>query len=238
VRRVIAIIAVVTALTVGGVALAAATDDPVLNGTVGPAFSISLRDATGTPVSTLAPGPVTIDVDDLSEEHNFHLVGPGVDVMTQVEEIGKKSFPLTLADGVYRFMCDPHNTRMRGQFTVGTGGSTGGTGGTGGTGTTTPKPSAPVGSKLLLTSGPGFTITLKTTAGKKVTRLKPGRYTITARDRSTIHNAHILGAGVNKKTAVATTGTQTWKVVLKKGTLVFQCDPHKTVMRGTVKIAP
>jgi plastocyanin len=229
--------AVVAALTVAGVAIAAATDDPVLDGTVGPGFSISLRDSTGSPVSALAPGPVTINVDDLSEEHNFHLVGPGVDVTTQVEEIGKKSFALTLADGVYRFMCDPHNTRMRGQFTVGTGGSTGGTGGTGGT-VTTPKPSAPVGSKLLLTSGPGFAISFKTTAGKKVTRLKPGRYTIVARDRSAIHNAHVLGAGINKKTSVPGTGTQTWKVVLKKGTLTFQCDPHKTTMRGKVVVAP
>jgi hypothetical protein len=94
-----------------------------------------------------------------------------------------------------------------------------------------------VGSTLILTSGPGLTISLKTKAGKKVTRLKPGRYTIVARDRSGAHSAHILGAGVNKKTTIPATGTQTWKVVLKNGTLVYRCDAHPTTMRGTVKVA-
>jgi plastocyanin len=228
-------LAAAAALTVAAVALA---DNPPLKGKVGPGFSISLRDAAGNPVTTLQPGPVSIDVEDLSDEHNFHLTGPGVDVTTEVEEIGSKSFDLTLQDGTYRFVCDPHANSMRGQFTVGGGGGdTGGGGSTGGGGTTTTPPSAPVGSTLVLTSGPGFTISLKTKTGKKVTRLKPGRYTIVARDRSGFHNAHILGAGVNKKTAVPGTTTQTWKVVLKKGTLVFQCDPHKQTMRGVVKVA-
>ncbi len=102
----------------------------------------------------------------------------------------------------------------------------------------TPKPTAPVGATLLLTSGPAQTITFRTRAGKRVTRLKPGRYTIRVRDRSDFHNAHLLGAGVNRKTSVARLETKTWTVVLRKGTLVYQCDPHKTFMRGTVKVAP
>jgi plastocyanin len=218
-------------------AAAALADNPPLKGKVGPGFTISLRDAAGNPVPPLQAGPITIDVDDLSDEHNFHLTGPGVDVTTEVEEIGAKTFNLSLQDGIYKFICDPHASSMRGQFTVGAGGGGGDTGGGGTGGTTTPPPSAPVGSTLILTSGPGFTISLKTKAGKKVTRLKPGRYTIVARDRSGIHNAHILGAGVNKKTPVPGTTTQTWKVVLKKGTLVYQCDPHKQTMRGVVKVA-
>jgi plastocyanin len=225
---------VAAVLTIAAVALAA---NPPVKGKVGPGFTISLRDAVGNPVTTLEPGPVKIDVEDLSDEHNFHLTGPGVDVTTEVEEIGAKTFNLSLQDGTYRFICDPHASSMRGQFTVGAGGGGGDTGGGGTGGTTTPPPSAPVGSTLILTSGPGFTISLKTKAGKKVTRLKPGRYTIVARDRSGIHNAHILGAGVNKKTPVPGTTTQTWKVVLKKGTLVYQCDPHKQTMRGVVKVA-
>ena len=162
-----------------------------------------------------------------------------MDITTEVDEVGKRTFPLRLVDGVYKLNCDPHATVMKKQFTVGTGGSGGGSTGGGGTGggTTTTPPSAPVGSTLLLTNGPGFTISLKTKAGKKVTRLKPGRYTIVARDKSGIYNAHLLGAGVNKKTAVPGTTTQTWKVVLKDGTLVYQCDPHKATMRGTVKVA-
>jgi plastocyanin len=239
VRGVVVAAVLFGALAATGIAVA---ESPVLSGTVGPGFTISLRDASGQPVSSASPGPVTIEVDDRSDEHNFHLTGPGVDVTTSVEEIGRASFSLTLADGVYRFICDPHATRMRGQFTVGSGGSAGGdstgVGGAGGTGgTTTTLPSAPVGSTLVLTSGPGFTIGLKTKSGKRVTRLKPGRYTILVRDRSAAHNAHVLGAGVNRKTSVPGTATQTWKVVLKKGTLVYQCDPHKASMRGTVRIA-
>src|SRR4030095_7685394 len=115
VRRVFLLAVVIAGLAAGGVALAAVTDGPQLSGTGGPGFTISLRDAAGNAVTTLAPGPVTLDVDDLSAEHNFHLTGPGVDVSTEVDEIGKRSFPLTLADGVYTFVCDPHNTRMHGQ---------------------------------------------------------------------------------------------------------------------------
>ncbi len=235
-RRVLLVVSAL-GLVVAGVALA---DGETLKGKVGPGFSITITDTAGNPVTSLQPGAVTLEVNDLSEEHNFHLTGPGVDITTEVEEVGIRTFPLTLVDGVYKLICDPHATVMRKQLTVGTGGSGGGGtggGGTGGGGTTTTPPSAPVGSTLILTSGPGFTISLKTKAGKKVTRLKPGRYTIVARDKSGIHNAHILGAGVNKKTAVPGTTTKTWKVVLKNGTLVYQCDPHKGTMRGTVKVA-
>ena len=114
----------------------ALADGPVLSGSVGPGFNISLRDAAGSPVTNPAVGPVTIEVDDQSEEHNFHLTGPGVDITTTVEEIGKRTFSATLQDGRYDFICDVHPTRMRGQFTAGTGGSGGGAGGggTGGTG--------------------------------------------------------------------------------------------------------
>jgi plastocyanin len=236
----LAVVALTLALgfAVTGVAVA---EGPTLAGSVGPGYSISLRDAAGIPVTSLAAGPVTFDVDDKSEEHNFHLVGPGVDVSTAVEEVARRSLAATLADGTYRFFCDPHPTRMRGQFVVGTGGSSGGSGGTGGTGgtggSTSQPPTAPVGATLVLTSGPGFTISLKTRAGKKVTRLRPGRYTILVRDRSGIHNAHILGAGVNRRTPVPGTATQTWRVVLKKGTLTFQCDPHASSMRGRVVVA-
>ena len=42
--------------------------------------------------------------------------------------------------------------------------------------------------------GPGFTITLKK-AGKKVTTLKPGRYTITVADKSANHDFVLTGPG-------------------------------------------
>ena len=90
--------------------------------------------------------------------------------------------------------------------------------------------------KLVATVGPGFNITI-TKAGKKVKTLKPGRYVISVRDRSSIHNFHIKGPGVNKDSGVAPTGTKTWRVTLKKGTYRFVCDPHASSMKGSFRVA-
>jgi plastocyanin len=211
-------------------------------GTVGPGFTIGLADAQGNALTQLAPGQYELVVDDKSEFHNFHLSGPGVDVSTEVDFVGQTTFQITVTDGDYNYVCDPHAGTMRGKLTVGSGGSDGYTGGYGdgsggsGGGSTAVVPSAPVGASLNVTAGPGFLITLKTKAGKKVTLLKAGAYTFVVRDRSASHNVHLRGAGVNKKTGVAATGTQSWKLTLKRGTLTFLCDPHATSMRGTVKI--
>jgi hypothetical protein len=89
--------------------------------------------------------------------------------------------------------------------------------------------------KLVATDGPGFTITLKK-AGVSVKTLKAGTYTITVQDKSNIHNFHLTGPGVNKKTSVPAKGTFTWKVTLKKGTYKYVCDPHLTIMKGSFRV--
>ncbi len=91
------------------------------------------------------------------------------------------------------------------------------------------------GSTLNGTVGPGFSITL-TNAGKKVTTLKAGTYTIVVNDKASIHDFHLTGPGVNKKTSVSGKGTQTWKVTLKKGTYTYMCDPHASFMHGSFKV--
>jgi plastocyanin len=85
------------------------------------------------------------------------------------------------------------------------------------------------------TDGPGFTITLKK-GSKKVTSLKAGKYKFVIKDLSNIHNFHLSGPGVNKKTGVGSTGTTTWTVTLKKGTYKFICDPHAAIMKGSFKV--
>jgi plastocyanin len=55
-------------------------------------------------------------------------------------------------------------------------------------------------------------------------------------DKGTIHDFHLMGAGVNKVTSISGTGTSTWNVTLKKGTYKFQCDPHAPSMHGTLKV--
>jgi plastocyanin len=84
--------------------------------------------------------------------------------------------------------------------------------------------------RLTGTVGPGFTITMSKKA------VKAGTYKIVVRDRSSIHNFHLTGRGINKKTSVQAVGTTTWTVKLKKGTYKFVCDPHVSIMHGVLKV--
>jgi plastocyanin len=83
--------------------------------------------------------------------------------------------------------------------------------------------------------GPGFTITL-TKSGKKVASVKAGKYKIVIKDLSNIHNFHLTGPGINKKTSVSAKGTFTWTLTLKKGTYKYICDPHAAIMKGSFKV--
>jgi plastocyanin len=86
------------------------------------------------------------------------------------------------------------------------------------------------------TDGPGFTITL-TQGGKKVSKLKAGTYVFKIADKSNIHNFHLTGPGVNKKTGVGFKGSTTWKLTLKKGTYKYVCDPHASFMHGSFTVS-
>ena len=81
------------------------------------------------------------------------------------------------------------------------------------------------------TVGPGFTITMS----KKT--VKAGTYAITIHDLAPIHNFHLTGPGVDKKTSVSGTGTTKWTVKLTKGTYRFVCDPHRTFMHGVLTVS-
>ena len=90
--------------------------------------------------------------------------------------------------------------------------------------------------KLGGTTGPGFTITLKK-AGKKVTTLKPGKYTITVSDKSSSHDFVLKGPGVTKRiTGVGFKGTKTATVTLKRGKYTYYCTPHKSFMKGSFAV--
>ena len=89
------------------------------------------------------------------------------------------------------------------------------------------------------TVGPGFDIAMSTTATTGTPppkTVKAGKYVITIHDRSSIHDFHLTGPGVNKVTSVPGTGTTKWTVTLKKGTYHFVCDPHRTIMHGVLKV--
>jgi plastocyanin len=227
-RRPLALIALlVVALLASVYGGAASAQTPTLHGTVGPEFSIVLRDAQGNRVTKLDPGTYEVEVEDLSDVHSFHLQGPGVDERTEVDFTGKVRWTVTFRDGTYVYRCDPHPS-LRGSFVVGNPQPA-----------TPPPPPAAVTPKtrLVVTAGPAEVITLKTAAGKSVSSLRRGTYTVVVRDRSRIHNVHLIAPGFNKKTAVPYVGTQTWKVPLVRvGTLRYRCDPHAFVMKGSAKI--
>jgi plastocyanin len=97
----------------------------------------------------------------------------------------------------------------------------------GGAGAATPKLTATVADPLSISLKQG---------SAKVTSLKAGTYTIVVNDKSAVHNFHLSGPGVNKKTSVAGKGTQTWTVTLKPGTYKFVCDPHASFMKGSFTV--
>jgi plastocyanin len=89
-----------------------------LTASVGPGFEISLTGADGADVTTLSAGTYTIDVDDQSDMHNFHLSGTGVDESTEVGEVETETWEVTVEAGTYEFVCDPHASQMNGSFEV------------------------------------------------------------------------------------------------------------------------
>jgi plastocyanin len=208
---------------------AAGAQNPTLTATVGPGFTISLTDASGAAVTRLDPGTYTINVSDKADIHNFRLQGPDVNVATEVEEVVDTTWTVTLKDGTYTFVCDPHSTGMNGSFTVGTGAAA------------EPEPVAPKAAapkpvkakRLNAVVGPGFTISVP-----NARNLRAGAYVIVVRDRSAMHNFHLTGPGVRKSTTVPFRGTATWRVNLREGTYRFVCDPHKSGMKGSFRVLP
>jgi plastocyanin len=99
-------------------------------------------------------------------------------------------------------------------------------------------PAAPAAKTVQGSVGPGFTINL-TLGGKKVTKLKKGvPYRFQIRDRSSIHDFHLTGPGVNRVlTSVDFMGTKSVMLKLRKGTYRFVCDPHASLMHGSFRVA-
>jgi hypothetical protein len=92
--------------------------------------------------------------------------------------------------------------------------------------------------KLTGTTGPSLTITVKK-AGKKVKTLKPGKYTLTVSDKSSMHDFVLTGPGIKKKmiTGLAFKGTKTVTVTLKKGRYEYYCTPHRSLgMKGFITV--
>ena len=83
---------------------------PKLHGTIGPGFTISLKNARGKKVTTLKHGKYTFIVGDKSGIHNFTLNGPGIKnkTITGTSFVGTKTVTLALKKGSYTFYCTVH----------------------------------------------------------------------------------------------------------------------------------
>jgi plastocyanin len=90
-----------------------------LEGEVGPGFEIEVKQ-NGEDAESVSAGTYTLKVEDKSDIHNFHLIGPGVDEMvTEVPFKGEKTVTVTLQKGTYTYQCDPHASGgMKGTFEV------------------------------------------------------------------------------------------------------------------------
>jgi plastocyanin len=90
-----------------------------LDGEVGPGFEIEVKQH-GEDAESVKAGTYTLKVEDKSDIHNFHLIGPGVDQeVTSVPFEGEKTVTVTLEPGTYTYQCDPHASQgMKGTFEV------------------------------------------------------------------------------------------------------------------------
>jgi plastocyanin len=90
-----------------------------LEGETGPGFEIEVKQ-NGKDAESVKAGTYTLKVEDKSDQHNFHLIGPGVDEkVTDVGFVGDKTVTVTLKKGTYTYQCDPHaSSGMKGTFEV------------------------------------------------------------------------------------------------------------------------
>lgn len=82
---------------------------------------------------------------------------------------------------------------------------------------------------------PTFRIEMKNSAGRKLTTVRAGTHRLKIEDKATIHNFHLVGPGLNRRTSIPGRVETIWTVKLKPGTYRFFCDPHPS-MRGSFRV--
>ncbi len=219
-----------------GVSVAAVSS--TLHANVGPGFDISLTFDDGTAVMALPAGSYRIVVTDQAEDHDFHLLGPGVDESTGVETRASTSWTVTFRNNSsYNFLCDPHADSMFGRFEVGAVAdepAAGGGGGGGGGGGTKPGSAAPpkATGKILATvlagvdSAGKVKLTLK---GKPVKTLGQGSYKIVVADSSPRNDVMLrrIGGASTPLTGLLFVGRRTITTQLTAGRWKLYSSPRE-----------
>jgi plastocyanin len=115
------VLALLAALALVASALASARGEamPTLKGTVGPGFTISLKQ-NGKAVKSLKAGKYVLVIADKASIHNFTLQrgAGGGKQLTTVPFVGTKKVTVTLTKGKWKYYCVPHESSMFGFFTV------------------------------------------------------------------------------------------------------------------------
>jgi hypothetical protein len=195
-----------------------------LHAVVGPDFRIGLSFDDGSPVTNLPAGTYTVQVSDRSGQHNFHLIGPGVDQKTEIATESEASWTVTFQDqNGYTFQCDAHSS-LTGNFTVGNlPAPPPVTTHDPAPSTTVPppaEPTLPLRGTLQATLGPKLAVSLLK-SGKSVKKLPRGIYTFAIADRSkqdgfTIRQV-VGGSFEQALTAASFVGKRTVQVALGPG---------------------
>jgi plastocyanin len=111
--------AVAVGLAIVGAALSRPSSTPMLTGTDGPGYTITLK-KSGTSVKTLKAGTYKFVISDKSSIHAFSLDGPHgfAKDFTKIPFVGKQTFVVKLKAGKYKYYCPNHESTMFGHFTV------------------------------------------------------------------------------------------------------------------------
>ncbi len=197
---------------------------------------------------TIPAGTYTIRVTDDAFTHNFHLMGPGVDMATPVDETPSPTWTVTFQPGsTYRYQCDVHADFMFAVFQTSGASSSSGSSGSGGSssssssggssssGSTSSGTSSKSGGSQTTLSGTlagtvsaagKLTLTL---GGKPVAKLKAGRYMFSITDQDP-KSGFTIQAGTTKKalTGVAFVGKHSVIVTLTAGRWTFSSSTGKS----------
>jgi len=121
IRASVALVTTVVVLSVAAAnaAFGQSSTIPTLQGTVGPGFTITLKQK-GATVKTLKAGKYLFVVADRASIHNFTLQrgSGGGKALTGVSFSGTKKVLVALTKGKWKYYCTPHESTMFGFFTV------------------------------------------------------------------------------------------------------------------------
>ena len=114
---VLLLVAVVAAAILVAGASARRSATPVLTGTDGPGFTITLKQGTKA-VKTLKAGTYKFVIHDKSSIHGWSLDGPHgfAKDISSIPGTGTKTVTIKLKAGGYKFYCPNHESTMFGHF--------------------------------------------------------------------------------------------------------------------------